>query len=33
MTDKNIYNNLFKIFIDREQEGVAGFVGDGRDID
>jgi hypothetical protein len=33
MIDKSIYNNPFKIFIDREQKGLVGFVGDGTDTD
>ena len=33
MIDKGIYNNPFKVFMDREHVGVVDFGGDGRDIE
>jgi hypothetical protein len=33
MIYKGIYNNPFKVFMDREQEGVVDFASDGRVID
>ena len=33
MIYKSIYNNPFKVFMDRDQEGVVDFVSDGRVID
>jgi len=33
MINKSIYYNPFNVFIDREQEGVVDFVGDGRATD
>jgi hypothetical protein len=30
MIDKSIYNNPFKIFMDRDQEGVVDLASDGR---